>query len=51
MAHGVLAQSVVVWELKHEREVVPMLILSAVLHVLDHVLKDDLAEELEICVR
>jgi len=51
MGHGVLAQSVVVWELKQEREVVPMLIQSAVLHVLDHVLKDDLAEELEICVQ
>ena len=44
MGHGVLAQSVVVWELRHEREVVPMLIPSAVLHVLDHALKDDLAD-------
>jgi len=44
MGHGVLAQSVVVWELKQEHEVVPMLILSAVLHVLDHALKDDLAD-------
>ena len=44
MAHGVLAQSVVAWELKQGHEVVPMLILSAVHHVLDHVLKDDLAD-------
>ena len=44
MGHGVLAQSAVVLELKHVREVVLMLILSAVHHVLDHALKDDLAD-------
>ena len=44
MGLGVNVLSAVVWELKQEREVVPMLILSAVHHVLDHALKDDLAD-------